>query len=61
MKKIKKAEFEVKDVEPFEHLEFVVKNTTAAQRLKWLESAWNFWYELEMRRASQKITTLKNE
>lgn len=27
---------------PYEHLEFILKNTTASQRLNWLEEAWNF-------------------
>jgi len=36
MRKIKKADFKVKDVAPNEHLEFLIKNTTPCQRWKWL-------------------------
>lgn len=43
MKKTKR----VKDIEPFEHLDFVVKNTTAYQRFKWLEMAWDFWHKIQ--------------
>ena len=44
MSKIKINNFKIKDIEPFEHLAFIVKNTTPYQRLKWLEQAWNLWY-----------------
>jgi hypothetical protein len=43
MSRVKKANFSVRDIAPFEHLEFCVENTTPAQRLRWLEMAWNFW------------------
>jgi hypothetical protein len=46
MRKIKVNNIKVRDIEPFEHLEFVVKNTTPYQRYKGLEMAWNFWYEI---------------
>lgn len=41
MKRIK-----ISEIEPFEHLDYVVKNTTPYQRLKWLEQAWNLWYQI---------------
>lgn len=41
---MKKAK--VKYRESFEHLEYVIKNTTPYQRFKCLEQMWDFWYEV---------------
>lgn len=36
----------LQEIEPFEHLDDVVKNTTPHQRLKALEQMWDFWYQV---------------
>jgi len=46
MNKIKVAKFSIKDIEPFEHLEFIIKNTTPHQRYKGLEQLWDLWYSV---------------
>lgn len=43
MKEIKVSNLKVRDIEPFEHLEDIIKNTTPYQRYQWLEQAWEFW------------------
>lgn len=42
MKAARKANPAARKGLPYEHLEFILKNTTASQRLHWLEEAWNF-------------------
>jgi alpha-L-arabinofuranosidase len=46
MKRIKAINSKISKIEVFEHLDYVVRNTTPAQRFQWLEEAWNFWYEI---------------
>jgi hypothetical protein len=50
MKKIK-----FKDIESFEHLDFVLKNTTPLERFKWLENAWDFWYRLKKNKLQDRF------
>ena len=45
MGKAKLSNLKIRDIEPFEHLEFIVKNTTPYQRYIGLEQLWNLWYE----------------
>ena len=60
MNKIKAGNFRIKDIVPFEHLEFILKHTTPYQRFKWLEKAWDFWYRI--RKANPKrIIELQNK
>jgi len=40
----KVSNLKIKEIEPFEHLEDIVRNTTPYQRLKCLEQMWKFWY-----------------
>lgn len=44
MNKTKVSKFKVEDIEPFEHLEFIVRNSTPQERYKGLEKLWNLWY-----------------
>lgn len=46
MSRIKAINSKINNIEVFEHLDYVVKNTTPAQRFQWLEEAWNLWYEV---------------
>ena len=60
MSKIKAGNFKLKDVEPFEHLEFVLRHTTPSQRLKWLEQAWEYWYQIR-KTLPQRVIKLQNK
>ncbi len=42
MKAVRRINPPPRKVVPYEHLEFILKNTTASERLNWLEEAWNF-------------------
>lgn len=44
MRKIKISN--IRNIEPFEHLEFILQNTTPYQRYKGLEQTWNLWYNV---------------
>jgi hypothetical protein len=47
MVKIKEVNnFNLKGVAPFEHLEFILKNTTPYNRLVWLGQAYELWSQL---------------
>lgn len=46
MKKIELNKIRHKDNEVFEHLEFIVKNTTPYQRYKVLEEMWDLWFRI---------------
>ena len=46
--KIRKIKF--KDIPVYEHLEFTLKNTTYADRMKWFEEAFNFAMTLRKRK-----------
>jgi len=58
MRKIKVSK--IKSRELFEHLEFIVKNSTPYQRYRGLEQVWDLWY---MRRKTlpKKIIELQNK
>lgn len=43
MKTVKGPNFKAGEIIPYEHLEFVVRNTTPYQRWKGLEFAWLLW------------------
>jgi len=44
--KRKSHNLKIKKIEPFEHLEDSIKNTTPYQRFKCLEQMWDFWYQV---------------
>ena len=46
MNKVRINNFRIRNIEPFEHLDYIIKNTTPTQRLKWLEQAWYLWREI---------------
>jgi hypothetical protein len=50
----------IKEIEPFEHLDDVIKNTTPYQRLKVLEEMWDFWCVVR-RRLPKKIIELQDK
>lgn len=56
----KRNNLKPKYIESFEHLQFVVKNTTPEQRYKGLEQAWNFWYEVR-KHLPKKIVELQDK
>ncbi len=41
MKGLKKVNIKMKDIVPYEHLEFCVTKTTPYQRWLWLKRAWD--------------------
>lgn len=53
MTKAQRLHFRAEDVTPYEHLEFVVKNSTPSQRLKWLGQAWDFWRRVQRLKSSK--------
>jgi len=58
--KIKENNLKIHDIEPFEHLEDAVKNTTPYQRLKCLEQMWDFWY-IVRKRLPKRIVELQDK
>lgn len=46
-------------IKPFEHLEFIIKNTTPHQRYKGLEQLWDIWYKVR-KILPQKIIELQD-
>ena len=61
MSKVRINNSNIKNIEPFEHLGFVVKNTTPSQRFKWLEQAWNLWHHLRNKVFSQRVIEFQDK
>lgn len=58
MKKVKVNN--IKNIEPFEHLEFIIKNTTPYQRYEGLEQLWNLWYDVR-KTLPKRVVELQDE
>lgn len=60
MNRTKIGNFRIRNIEPFEHLEFIIKHTTPYQRYKGLQQLWDLWYKVR-KSLPQRIIKLQDK